>query len=107
MSKEDLAIQKIENAYEEFKSETLSLPTLDIYDRAYKIFSVEEIYMVLVNGYAFDKDDIERILSFSGNILEQIYSEWIDTDFSHKEEFLGIIDETLKNLPTRSDACAA
>ena len=107
MSKEDMAIKKIEEAYTAFKSEILSLPLAEIVDRAYKIFSIEEIYMLLVNGYQFDKEDVERILSFRGNILEQIYSEWIDTDFSHQKEFKEIIDKTLKTLSERMCAYAA
>lgn len=107
MSKEEMVIQKIENAYTAFKSEMLSLPPSEIFDRAYKIFSIEEIYMILVNGYDFDEEDLERILSFSGNVLEQIYIEWMDTDFSHQDEFFDIIDKTLRKLPKRMCAYAA
>ena len=107
MSKEEMVIQKIEDAYTEFKNEMLSLPPTEMFDRAYKIFSVEEIYMILVNGYPFDEEDYEKILSFRGNILKQIYSEWIDTDFSHQEEFSDIIDKTLKTLSEGMCAYAA
>lgn len=107
MSKEDIVIKKIEDAYAAFKKEILALPPSEIFDRAYKIFSIEEIYMILVNGYDFDEEDLERILSFSGNVLEQIYSEWIDTDFSHQDEFFDIIDKTLKRLSEGMCAYAA
>ena len=59
-----------------------------LYDRAYKIFSIEEIYLILINGYDFTEEMVNRILLFQGNILEQIYEEWIGTDYSHQDACL-------------------
>lgn len=94
-------IQKIEYDHDKFIQEMLSLTPAVMYEYAYKIFCIEEIYIILMNGYEFTEEMIERILSFRGNILEQIYYEWIHVDYSHQDAFKDIIRITFAKLPER------
>lgn len=107
MKRRNRVIQRIENDYAEFKKELLSLNSTEIYDRSYKIFCIEEIYIILMNGYEFTGEMIKRILSFRGNVLKQIYEEWTHVDFSHQEPFKNIIKDTFARLPERKVAYAA
>ncbi len=107
MNRIDKVLQKIDSAYTAFKDEMLSLSQAELYDRAYKIFSVEEIYIILTNGYEFTEEMINRVLLFQGNILEQICAEWMKTDYSHQEAFREVISKTLSILPERMCAYAA
>ena len=56
MKRRNRVIQRIENDYAEFKKELLSLNSTEIYDRSYKIFCIEEIYIILMNCY-YGRDD--------------------------------------------------
>lgn len=107
MNRIDKVLQKINDAYTAFKNDMLSLPPLELYDHAYKIFSIAEIYLILINGYDFTEEMVNRILLFQGNILEQIYEEWIGTDYSHQDAFRELIRETLSVLPERMCAYAS
>lgn len=107
MKKRNRVIQKIENDHQEFIDEMLSLTPTEMLEYAYKIFCIEEIYIILMNGYEFSGEMISRILSFRGNILEQIYYEWAHVDFSHQEPFKDIIKHTFSRLPERKVAYAA
>lgn len=107
MNRIDQVLQKIDDAYTSFKNDMLSLPPSELYDRAYKIFSIEEIYLILANDYDFTEEMTNRILLFQGNVLEQIYEEWIGTEYSHQDAFREVIKETLLALPERMCAYAA
>ncbi|MBU5451208.1 DUF3848 domain-containing protein [Acetivibrio sp. MSJd-27] len=104
MKRIDKVLQKIDDAYTAFKNDMLSLPPSELYDRAYKIFSIEEIYLILINGYDFTEEIANRILLFRGNVLEQIYEEWVEPEHSHQDAFRNVIRETLAKLPERTYA---
>lgn len=86
LKKKNRALRKVNKAYEEFKEKMLALDSKDIYKNAYKIYIMNEILMTLESEYEFSEKVIKNILGFKGNILEQIYQEWIDSSY---------IDETM------------
>lgn len=98
MKKLNRVYQKIENDYQEFKNTMLAQNPNVIFDRAYKIFCVNEIYAVLKDSYEFTVEDISAILDFKGNILEQIYDEWLHNDYTHQDVFYDTIFNTFSSL---------
>lgn len=98
MKKLNRAFQKIGNDYQEFKDSMLSENSEVVFEKAYKIFCVNEIYYVLTNTYEYSRTDIQTVLNFKGNILEQIYDEWLHTDYSHQDLFDDTISKTLRLL---------
>ena len=98
MKKLNRVFQRIENDYLEFKDLMLSEDVTVVFERAYKIFCVNEIYYVLTNSYDFSRTDIHSVLNFKGNILEQIYDEWLHNDYSHQDLFDDTISKTLRLL---------
>lgn len=90
---------KIDNAHEEFRQKMLSLENENLYEYAYRIFVVEELYDILRNGCEFTEKTLNNILKFNGNILLQIYSEWLGVDYSHRDAFENVIQDTLNQLP--------
>ena len=98
MKKRNRVLKKIDNAYDEFRCGMIRHDSNDVYDFAYKIHCIEEIYTILINGYPFDEAAVKAILNFKGNILEQIYSEWLDVDVTEENIFADISETAFKNL---------
>ena len=98
MKKQNRVLRKIDNAYDEFKCGMVQHDSNDVYDFAYKIHCIEEIYTILINGYPFDEGVVKAILNFKGNILEQIYAEWLEVDITEGNVFGDIIETAFKNL---------
>ena len=55
---------------------------------AYKISCIHEIYDILRDSYDFSCAEIATILDFKGNILEQIYDEWLHDEYSYHHNLL-------------------
>lgn len=91
-------LQKIENDYQEFKASMFAEDVTAVFERAYKIFCIRDIYYVLTDSYKFSQDEISTILDFKGNILEQIYDEWLHTDYRQQDLFDDTIVKTLNLL---------
>lgn len=98
MKKRNRVFQKIENDYAEFKEEMSQLSSEEVFEYADKIYSITEIYYILVNSYDYSSDDVKTVLKFKGNFLEQIYQEWVDLDSSNQEGFEEVIDGTFSVL---------
>ena len=79
---EDKVLKRLETDYTNFREEIQALPSVDVYEYAYKIFSVEEIHEILINAYEFTKLQADAILNCKENIFERIYTEWIERDGS-------------------------
>lgn len=94
MKKLNRVYQKIENDYQDFKNEMLAQDTGTVFDRAYKIFCINEIYHVLTNSYKYTVENVSVVLNFKGNILEQIYDEWLHNDYTHQDLFEDTIGRT-------------
>lgn len=60
---------------EEFKAAMYAEDAAVVYENAYKISCIYEIYDILRDSYDFSCAEIATILDFKGNILEQIYDE--------------------------------
>lgn len=97
MKKKNSVLRKVNKAYTEFKEEMLALDSEDTYENAYKIFIMNEILMTLESEYEFSEKAIKNILGFKGNILEQIYQEWIDSSY---------IDETMVSEVITDAVCS-
>ena len=82
---EERAIHKIEQDYDDFRNEMYNLTPQEIYADAYKIFIITELFMRLTSEYRFTRKMLKNIVLFKGNILEQIYLEWVRSDYSHQE----------------------
>lgn len=87
--------EKIDNELESFEQEMLKLSKKDLYDSAYKIFTIDNICCLLKT--ITDKDHVER-LSKIDNISEFIYCEYLKTDTSEVEDFNYIIGEIMTEL---------
>lgn len=98
MKKYNRAIQKINNAHAEFRKSIFAMNAKDIYDFAYKIYCIEEIYEFLINDYAFSSRMIKSILEFKGNILLHIYEEWTDYEANYYHDFCLFVESTLQRL---------
>lgn len=105
MTRTDLVIKKIEDDYSDFEMGMLALNSTEVYDFAYKIYSIKEFFEILINGYDFSNEAMNAILEFKGNILEQIYLEWSDSDYNHQDNFKDIIKETFNSLEKAGCAC--
>lgn len=92
-------LHKINAAYDEFRQEMFDMSASEVYEYAYKIYTINEIYTILQNGYSFSPKVAQSILAFEGNILEQLYLEWIECDYSRMEELYISISDSLKILP--------
>lgn len=103
---EERAIHKIEQDYDDFRNEMYDLSQQELYTKAYKIFIITEIFMLLTSEYKFTQKMLKNIVLFKGNILEQLYDEWLDTDYSHQEELEYIVRDSLKGLHKAVKLCA-
>ncbi len=95
---EEKVFEKIETDYVNFREEMQALDSSDVYDYAYKIYAIEEIYEILINAYEFTELQIETILNCKENILEKIYSEWIDWESSQYDDFYSVITVSLESM---------
>lgn len=68
---EEKVLERLEVYYTNFREEMQTLPSVDIYDYEYKIFSVEEIHETLINAYEFTKLQAAAILKCKENIFEK------------------------------------
>lgn len=71
----------------------------------YKEFDTE-LFMKLTSEYRFTRKMLKNIVLFKDNILEQIYIEWVRSDYSHQEHIEYIIRTTLKELNHVELMCA-
>ena len=58
----------------------------EIFEKAYKISIITEIFDILFDSYEFTPHDAEIVLEFKGNILEQVYDEWLKSDNGIRED---------------------
>ena len=95
---EEKVFEKIDTDYVNFREEMQSLDSSDVYDYAYKIYAIEEIYEILINACEFTKLQADAILNCKENILEEIYKEWIDRDNSQYDKFCSVIAAALESM---------
>ncbi len=88
MKKLNRVFQRVENDYQEFKAAMFAQDAAVVYENAYKISCIYEIYDILRDSYDFSCAEIATILDFKGNILEQIYDEWLHNDYSYHHNLL-------------------
>lgn len=88
MKKLNRVFQRVENDYQEFKAAMFAQDSAVVYENAYKISCIYEIYDILRDSYDFSCAEIATILDFKGNILEQIYDEWLHDDYSYHHNLL-------------------
>ena len=103
---EERAIHKIEQDYDDFRNEMYDLTPQEIYTNAYKIFIITELFMKLTSEYRYTRKMLKNIVLFKGNILEQIYLEWVRSDYTHQEHIEYIIRNTLRDLNHVELMCA-
>lgn len=59
-----------------------------------KISIITEIFDILFDSYEFTPHEAEIVLEFKGNILEQVYDEWLKSDNGIRENVEQSIDKT-------------
>ncbi len=94
MKIQECVSDKIEDAYNEFKEEMLKKDPEEIFEKAYKISIITEIFDILFDSYEFTPHEAEIVLEFKGNILEQVYDEWLKYDNGIREDVEQSIDKT-------------
>ena len=94
MKIQEFVFDKIEGAYNEFKEEMLKKDPEEIFEKAYKISIITEIFDILFDSYEFTPHEAEIVLEFKGNILEQVYDEWLKSDNGIREDVEQSIDKT-------------
>ena len=70
----------------------------EIFEKAYKISIITEIFDVLFDAYEFSPYETEIVLEFKGNILEQVYDEWLKHEDGFRTEITECIDKTFTSL---------
>lgn len=95
MKIQECVFDKIEEAYNEFKEEMLKLEPEEMFEKSYKIACIIEIFDMLFDSYEFTPEQAQIILDFKGNILEQVYDDWLNCDSSWRDDFEQSIDRTL------------
>ena len=96
MKMQECVFDKIEDAYNEFKEEMLKEDPEEIFEKAYKISIITEIFDVLFDAYEFSPHEI--VLEFKGNILEQFYDEWLKHEDGFRSEIAECIDKNFASL---------
>ena len=94
MKIQECVFDKKEEAYNEFKEEILKKDPEEIFEKTYKIYIITEIFDILFDSYEFTPHEAEIILEFKGNILEQVYDEWLKSDNGIREDVEQSIDKT-------------
>ena len=95
MKKRNRIRSRIENDYQRFQQEMLALPAKEVYDNAYKICCMEEIYDIL-NQDGFQAEIGQKILKCKGGVLETIYQEWLCSSFTDMDCLQAIMADVLK-----------
>lgn len=98
MKIQECVFDKIEDAYNEFKEEMLKEDPEEIFEKAYKISIITEIFDVLFDAYEFSPYEAETVLEFKGNILELFYDEWLKHEDGFRTEITECIDKTFTSL---------
>lgn len=98
MKIQECVFDKIEDAYNEFKEEMLKEDPEEIFEKAYKISIITEIFDVLFDAYEFSPYETEIVLEFKGNILEQVYDKWLKHEDGFRTEITESIDKTFTSL---------
>ena len=98
MKMQECVFDKIEDAYNEFKEEMLKEDPEEIFEKAYKISIITEIFDVLFDAYEFSPHETEIVLEFKGNILEQFYDEWLKHEDGFRSEIAECIDKNFASL---------
>lgn len=98
MKIQECVFDKIEDAYTEFKEEMLKKDPEEIFEKAYKISIITEIFDILFDSYEFTPHEAEIVLKFKGNILEQVYDEWLKYDNGIREDLEQSVDRTFTLL---------
>ena len=100
MKKINRLMKRIDRDHAAFKAEMLNASAEGIYNSAYEICIVEEMYGILTHAYTFSDEDVRNILHFKGNILEQMYQGWLDGDYSGYDQYEDAIRSVLGDLDT-------
>lgn len=95
MKIQECVFDKIEDAYNKFKEEMLKKDPEEIFEKACKISIITEIFDILFDFYEFSPHEAEIVLGFKGNILEQVYDEWLKSDNGIREDLESSIKRTL------------
>ena len=106
MKKRNRVYQKVDNDFNEFEKDMLNQSAKEIYDKAYKISYINELYDFLRSVYEFSESEVKAVLAFKGNVFEEIYDEWTRGDYSIREEYDCVIFKTISYLQKAVKLCA-
>lgn len=82
---------KVQQELSTYREEMLNKPPQDIYDAAYQITIKSDIAECISNtNYS---PQAAKALLKSPNLLQEIYDEWLETDYSHMEDLSQTITD--------------
>ena len=82
---------KVQREFSAFREEILGKPPQEIYDAAYQIVLKSDIVECFSN--ADYSPQAAKALMKSPNLLQEVYEEWLETDFSHMEDLRQTITD--------------
>ena len=75
----DELMKKLENEYNEYKEQFMSLTPKEAVDNAYELVVKQEILDSFNYDMSYDKEELQALLK-QDNLLSQAYDEWLSAD---------------------------
>jgi hypothetical protein len=101
---ESLTLTKIESLYNkvleeysEYKAELLKRPPIEIFDNSYRTVCYNDFLMILEDEDRWTDEEIDAMLAES-NLLDSLYSEWLDCSEMSFEDMGYCADNYVDNL---------
>jgi len=92
-AKDDAVYGKLLQEYNDFRDEMLSKDPKDIFESAYKIACIEDLFFILTENMDFTKTQKDYVINNEESTLLNLYNEWNDTDFNHTQEMTDTIND--------------
>ena len=92
--KDDL-IKKLENEYNEYKEQFMSLTPKEAVDHAYELVVKQEILDCFNYDMSYDKEELQALLK-QDNLLSQAYDEWLSADGNLREALQYSVDNVIE-----------
>ena len=91
----DELMKKLENEYNEFKEQFMSLSPKEAVDNAYELVVKQEILDSFNYDMSYDKEELQALLK-QDNLLSQAYDEWLSADGNLREALQYSVDNVVE-----------
>lgn len=92
-AKDDVVYGKLLQEYNDFRDEMLSKDPKDIFESAYKIACIEDLFFILTENMDFTETQKDYVINNEESTLLNLYNEWNDTDYNHTQEMTDMIND--------------